>query len=475
MTAPRPRWLVLAGLPALIAAGFVWHGHAAKQEARADWQIGLAAADITPAEPVFLAGYASRDRAHEGVAAPLHAKALALQDADGHRAVILTTDLIGLTAEVAGPVCERITAATGIDRADILLSASHTHTGPMLTLSADPTTKMDASQATRQAAYTRDLQEKLAALAIEALGRCTQPARLSQATGLAAFVMNRREPTADRGVVLGVNPRGPVDRSVPALRITAPDGRLLAVLFQAACHNTTLGGDFYRISGDYAGYAQQMVEEAHPGVTALFTLGCAGDANPHPRGTLEMSEAHGRALGDEIGRLLADPDAWSPVSGPLTTRFAEVDLPLQPPPDGKALAAMKLQPGGSWRGFVASEIERRRAAGESLPTAYRAPFSVWQFSDDLTWIGLSGEVVVDYVTLLESALGGSRLWISAYCHDVYGYLPSARVLREGGYETRGLYAGGIGFFAPEAETVVAGAIARLARDAGRPESLFPPP
>lgn len=474
MTRSR-RWLPLLALPGLAAAGWLWHGHAAKPDREPGWTVGLAAADITPGEPVFLAGYASRDRAHEGVAAPLHAKALALRDAGGRRAVILTTDLIGLTAEVAGPICERIAAATGIGRADILLSASHTHTGPMLTLSAGPTAKMDASQAARQAAYTRDLQEKLAGLAIEALGRCTRPARLSQATGLAAFVMNRREPTADRGVVLGINPRGPVDRSVPALRFAAPDGRLLAVLFQAACHNTTLGGDSYRISGDYAGEAQRLVEERHPGVTALFTLGCAGDANPHPRGSLEMAEAHGRSLGEEVCRLLADPDAWSPVSGPLTTRFAAVDLPLQPPPDGKALAAMKLQPGGGWRGFVASEIERRRAAGEALPAAYRAPFSVWQFGDDLTWVGLSGEVVVDYVTILEGALGGSRLWISAYCHDVYGYLPSARVLREGGYETRGLYAGGIGFFAPEAEPVVAGAIARLARDAGRPESLFPPP
>lgn len=475
MLASRPRALLLAILPAVVGLAFLWHGQAARQASRADWQIGLAATDITPAEPVFLAGYASRDRAHEGVAAPLRAKALALRDADGHRCVILTTDLIGLTAEVADPVCERIVAATGIDRADILISASHTHTGPMLTLSTGPTAKMDEAQAARQVAYTRDLQEKLAALAIDALERCHQPARLSQATGLAAFVMNRREPTADRGIVLGVNPRGPVDRSVPALRIAAPDGRLLAVLFQAACHNTTLGGDFYQITGDYAGHAQRMVEERHPGVTALFTLGCAGDANPHPRGTLALSEAHGQSLGSEVCHLLADSDAWSPVPGPLTTRFAAVDLPLQPAPDGKALAAMKLQPGGSWRGFVASEIERRRAAGETLPATYRAPFSVWQFGDDLTWVALSGEVVVDYVAILEAVLGGSRLWISAYCHDVYGYLPSARVLREGGYETRGLYAGGIGLFAPEAEPVVAGAIARLARDAGRPGSLFPPP
>ncbi|MCB1078096.1 MAG: hypothetical protein KDM64_09750, partial [Verrucomicrobiae bacterium] len=119
------------------------------------------------------------------------------------------------------------------------------------------------------------------------------------------------------------------------------------------------------------------------------------------------------------------------------------------------------------RGFVASEVERRLAAGETIPPNYSAPFAVWQFGSSLTLVGLSGEVVVDYVPRLERELGPTRLWIAAYCNDVYGYLPSARVLREGGYETRGLYAGGIGFFSPEAEDVVAETVRQLAKEAGR--------
>jgi neutral ceramidase len=465
----RPRltgkWGVFCATAAALTT-LLWVANSANDQH--DWLIGLAEADITPTEPVFLAGYANRNRPHDGVTAPLRAKALALKDQKGHRAVILTTDLIGLTAEVAEPVCERIRKATGLDRADILINSSHVHTGPMLTTSSEPTEKMDAAQAARQAAYTAALQEKLAQVATQALESCNRPARLEQATGMVHFVMNRREFTTDRGVILGVNPRGPADRSVPALRITAADGELLGVLFQAACHNTTLGGDFYQITGDYAGYAQKIVEEKHPKAKALFMIGCGGDANPHPRGKLEMSLAHGQELGDEVNRLLSDQKAWKPVTGPLTTRFAHADLPLQPMPEGKALAELKLKPGTSWQGFVAGEIERRRAAGETLPSVYRAPFSVWQFGGDLTLVGLSGEVVVDYVFRLERELGPTRLWIAAYCHDVYGYLPSARVLVEGGYETRGLYAGGIGFFAPEAEDIVAATITRLAKEAGRP-------
>ncbi len=459
---PLPKFCVLTAL----LAGMLWASHAQRPDDETPWRAGIASADITPSEPVFLAGYASRDRPHEGVAAPLHAKALALVDGGGHRAVIVTTDLIGLTAEVAEPVAARIAESAGIERADILLNSSHTHAGPALTLSTDPTTKMDADQAARQAALTRALQDKLVALALEALENVDRPARLDLATGIAPFVMNRREATSERGIILGVNPRGPVDRSVPALRVTdAGDGSLIAVLYQAACHNTTVGGNFYRVTGDFAGYSRTHIEREHPGAVAMFMTGCAGDANPHPRGELSMSEEHGRVLGTEVCRLLDDGDVWKPVKGRLATRFAHADLPLRPAPEGKALTELKL--GGSWRGFVATEIEKRRERGETIPDHYRAPFSVWQFGDDLTLVGLSGEVVVDYVYRLERELGATNLWIAAYCHDVYGYLPSARVLREGGYETRGLYAGGIGFFTPETEDVVTATIRELARDAGR--------
>ena len=82
-------------------------------------------------------------------------------------------------------------------------------------------------------------------------------------------------------------------------------------------------------------------------------------------------------------------------------------------------------------------------------------------------VGLPGEVVVDYVALLEKALGPNRLWLAAYSNDVFGYLPSARVLREGGYETRGLYAGGIGLFDPKAQDVLVAKVRELAKQAGR--------
>ncbi|MCI0379585.1 MAG: hypothetical protein L0215_18410 [Gemmataceae bacterium] len=119
------------------------------------------------------------------------------------------------------------------------------------------------------------------------------------------------------------------------------------------------------------------------------------------------------------------------------------------------------------KSFAAKQSLAVLDRGEKLPAHYSCPLTVWQFGHDLTLVGLSGEVVVDYVTMLEKALGPNQLWIAAYCNDVFGYLPSAKVLSEGGYETRGLYSGGAGWFAPEAEEVIVERLRELARQAGR--------
>src|SRR6516225_8337803 len=97
-----------------------------------EWKVGLARVKITPERPVFLAGYASRNKPFEKVEADLYAKALALEDGDGHRVVLVTSDLIGFPAAVAEPVCQRLGQKTGLKREQILLSSSHTHTGPLL-------------------------------------------------------------------------------------------------------------------------------------------------------------------------------------------------------------------------------------------------------------------------------------------------------------------------------------------------------
>lgn len=438
--------------------------------AHAEWQAGFATANITPQEPLLLSGYASRTEPADVVLDDLHAKAMALEDDDGKRALVITADLIGFRAEFGEPICERITAVTGIPRERILLNASHIHSGPSVMLDKVAHDTVSEAQAAKLIAYTRKFQDQCVKLAQEAIGRL-QPARLSWGGGVVNFPMNRREFTA-RGVILGVNPRGPVDRGVPVLRVETTEGKLVGVLFGAACHNTTFGSKDNQVSGDYAGYAQTHVEKAQPGVQAMFVIGLAGDANPYPnshndpakRSSVEIAKQHGTELGREVLRVL--DTKLKPVNGPLRTAYAMAKLPLQAPP-AKAELETTVAKAGSWQKWVAQKMLADQQRGAASATHFSAPVALWQFGDDLTWVGLSGEVVVDYAALIEKAIGPLNLWLSGYCNDAFGYVPSARVLGEGGYETRGIYSRGVGYFAPTAETVLVEKVKELADKVGR--------
>ena len=430
--------------------------------AEPEWKVGLAQVKITPERPVQMSGYASRTKPFEKVAADLYVKALVLEDRDGHRAVLVTSDLLGFPAEVAEPICERIQKKIGLKREQILLNSAHTHAGPLLSLKAPAKDDPNSGEALRTIEYTRQLQDKVVEVVVKA-NEHLEPADLSWGSGVANFVMNRREFTPN-GIILGVNPRGLADRTVPVLRIDAADGKPLAVLFGAATHNTTLGPDNYQICGDYAGFAQTYVEEKFPKVQAMFMLGCAGDSNPYPRGTMDITRKHGQTLGEEVCRVLKGK--LRPVRGPLQIAFARVELPLQAGLTREELTRLAADKRDA-KSYGAKELLALLDRGEKLPTHYTCPLTVWQFGGDLTLVGLSGEVVVDYVPLLEKALGPNQLWVAGYCNDVFGYLPSARVAAEGGYETRGLYSGGAGFFSPKAEEIVVRKIQELARKAGR--------
>jgi hypothetical protein len=447
-------------LPCLLGSVLLLAGGSARA-AEPSWKVGLAQVKITPQRPVLLSGYASRNKPFEGVAADLYVKALLLQDSKGRRGVVVTSDLLGFPAAVAEPICERIGKKTGLKREQILLTSSHTHSGPQLGLKPPAKGARGAGEVMRTIDYTRTLQDKVVEVVAAAL-KDPKPARLSWGGGVIDFVMNRREFTA-RGVILGVNPRGLADRSVPVLRIEDGEGKPLAVLFGAAAHNTTLGGDNYQVCGDYAGFAQAYIQKRLPGAQAMFVLGCAGDANPYPRGSMDLARKHGEALGKEVCRVL--DGKLRPVTGPLTIAFDRVALPLQKAPSKdelKKLAADRRSP----RTWGAAQMLALLDKGQKPPTHYTCPVTVWQLGD-LTLVGLSGEVVVDYVTRLEEALGPNQLWIAAYCNDVFGYLPSARVLEQGGYETRGLYSGAAGFFDAGAEEALVKKVRELAGKAGR--------
>jgi hypothetical protein len=154
------------------------------------------------------------------------------------------------------------------------------------------------------------------------------------------------------------------------------------------------------------------------------------------------------------------------MNGPLRVASEPVDLPLAPPPPRERLTQLAAGRNG-WEPWYAGQMLKRLEVGQELPKHYRCPIAVWQLGEDLTLVGLPGEVVAEYVPLIQDALGPLNLWIAAYCNDVFGYVPTASTLREGGYETRGMIYGGIGQFLPETQDVLVAKVRELAVKAGR--------
>ena len=305
---------------------------AADAQTDCTWKVGLARVKITPQRPVALLGYGDRTGPFESVAADIYAKAMALEDQRGRRAVLVTADLVGFQAAVVtDEVCRRISEKTGLERRQLLFNASHCHTGPLVSLDPHPRANsvahppLSPDDVRETVAYTQQLRSQLVDVVRDALADL-QPAQLAWGTGQIGFPMNRRLPQ-DVRVVMADNPAGPTDRSVPVMRVQAADGRLLAVLFGCACHNTTLTGRDNVIAGDYAGFAQEMIERDHGKAMALFMSGCGADANPSPRGSMELARQHGEALAREVGRVLAGE--LTTVTGDLVTTLRYVELPLQ--------------------------------------------------------------------------------------------------------------------------------------------------
>lgn len=428
----------------------------------AGYKAGIARVIITPGQPIYLSGYANRKHPSDGVVHDLWAKALAIEDSKGGRVVLVTTDLIGLPRGISEQVGARVEKEHGLDRSRLVLNSSHTHSGPLLMQNLNLMFDLTPDEQQVVEDYSRKLADALVTVVGSAL-KDLSPANLSFGNGQASFAINRREPTP-KGVRIGVNPAGPADPDVPVLKVTAPDGRLRAVLFGYACHNTTLGGDFYRINGDYAGFAQIEIEKAQPGATAMFLMLCGADQNPNPRGKLENAEQHGAALAAEVNRVLRGN--LQAVRGPIRAVYQTVDLGFAP--NRRETFEARLNESNPWR--VRHAKAMLRLYDERRPMQ-RYPYSVQaiRFGGDLTLLALGGEVVVDYALRAKKEYGAKGLIVAGYSNDVMSYIPSLRVLREGGYEAADsmIYYGLPGPYDEEIEEHIFATIHAVMRRAGK--------
>jgi sugar lactone lactonase YvrE len=384
--------------------------------------VGVAAVDVTPDYPVRLSGYGSRREETAVVVQRLSAKALAIGSDEEGPAVLVTVDNMGVPYTIRNEVLRRLAGKTNVVSDRFAISFSHTHCAPMLTGVGANLFSMDIPAEHLKAIdrYTHELTDKIEQVVLAALAD-RKPARLAWGKGEVGFAANRRNFPIKR-----------IDHDLPVLCVTAPDGKVRAIFTSYACHCTTIAFNIFH--SDWAGAAQQDLERDFPGAIALTAIGCGADQNPAPRGTLELAAQHGEELADEARRVLGGK--LTPITGALICRTKQITLPFEPLPTHEQWQTLAESPIASIAYHARKNLERLDR-GETLPTQLPYMVQTWTFGNDLAMVFLPGEVVVDYSLRLKSEFDRTRLWVNAYSNDAPCYIPSERVLEEGGYEGGG--------------------------------------
>ncbi len=426
--------------------------------------LGAAKVDITPDYAIRLSGYGSRRLESEGIEQRIWAKALAFgSDAEG-AAVLITVDNCGVPGEIREEVARRLARKAHLKNERLAISSSHTHSAPCLKGLLPNLFSQDIppEHQTQIDRYTKELTDKLEHVALAALAD-RRPGRLAWSQGKVGFAANRR------------TPGGPVDHDLPIMCVTDPAGKVRAVLANYACHCTTVS--LNRICGDWAGYAQEAIERDNPGAIALVAIGCGADANPSPRNTYENARQHGEAISQEVKRLLARP--LSPLTARISCRTETITLPFDPLPT-RAEWEEKARDKSAPIAYHARRTLAKLDRGETIPTALAYLVQTWNLGEELAMVFLPGEVVVDYALRLKREFDPRRLWVNGYANDVPCYVPSRRILTEGGYEGGGamVYYDRPTRFAPAVEDLIIGAVHNLLPKqflAKAGQTDFPPP
>lgn len=433
----------------------------AQTESYKGWKAGVSRVIITPDEPLWMAGYANRDHPSEGKIVDLWAKALALQDSVGKQVVLVTADLVGIPKTLSDHIRDQLKRKFNLSRSQIAINTSHTHTGPVLTNALVDIYPVDSGQQQKIDEYTNKLGEKIVALVDKAL-HTMQPVKLYANNGVTRFEVNRRN-NVESTLSSQSQLNGPNDYAVPVIKVESMKGELIAVAFGYACHNTVLAG--YKWSGDYAGFAQLDLEKSHPGATALFLQGSGGDQNPLPRRTIQLAQQYGQDLAAAVDRVLGED--MKQLSPHLTTAYSEVELPLNTPPTKKELLKKEAESSGyekRWATHLLNKINK----GESLRTSYPYPVEAWKLGDQ-TVIILGGEVVVEYAIELKRIFG-QNIFVLGYSNDVMSYIPTAKILQEGGYEgaTSQMVYGLPNTWKSNIEAIILQQVLKVAKEAGIP-------
>jgi hypothetical protein len=378
----------------------------------AELRAGTAKIDITPTQPVRLAGYESRKELSQGVHDPLGARALAFEQ-DGKRLIFVSVDSLGFYNDTAEAFRKMILGTCRLKPAELFMCAIHTHSAPTLTLDAE---KGPASNVE----YTKNLQNQLADAVQTSLNRLA-PVQVGIGLGSSPVGVNRREVVLDEAgkskIVLGRNPSAMTDREVQILKLVHPGtDQLAGALFAYATHSTSLGPKNYLVSGDIHGLAEQFLEK-YFGADVIVPgfAGASGNIDPWVRvlpefrttnGWLPEPVLMGTMLGEEVARGIEEIRNVT-TNTTIGSSFATVPLPSKARADAAA------------------------------PASPMAPFNIAVGRlGDVAFVGWGGEVFNEIGKAVKSGSPFRQTFILTHCNGAAGYLPTRPSYSEGGYEVQ---------------------------------------
>ena len=387
------------------------------------YQVGVSRIDITPDYPVRLNGFGNRRRESAGVSQQIYAKSLAIAGtgaAADAPLVLVTLDSLGIRQTMVDEVARRLMTSHQLPAANLVVTFTHSHCTPKVNGASNNIFSEPIPAAHQQHIdrYTKELTDRITQTARQALN-AMKPSHLAWAIGTVTFAKNRR------------SANGPVDHDLPMLVVRDADtSQPRAVYVSYGCHCVTLS--FNQISGDWAGYAAEMIERQFPGAVALVSIGAGSDQNPASGVTgdkVEVAAAQGLQIATEVQRLLAGQ--LKRITGPPRSIRRQIALPLQTPPTREQLVAQSKA--GGAQGYNALTQLQRLDGGQQLIKEVDYRIQTWTFGDSLCMTFLAGEVCVDYANRLKLELNRERFWLNAYSNDFGCYIPSERLLAEGGY------------------------------------------
>ena len=408
--------------PVLIFAYFCCSAGEAKEQPEAKTTLlgGTAKIMITPQTPIPMSGYGGREGPFKGVHDDLFARAIVFSDGE-HRAAIVTAELIGLSHSFWEEFTHLLEKETGIKKEYVLMSAVHTHGGPV-------TTVYNEDSSPEVLAYVEEVKTKLVAVTKDAMKNMVTVS-IGAGKGECKMNVNRRAPDGKGGVALGLNPYAPCDHEVGVIRVDDVAGNNLALLINWPCHGVVLGPRNYLITSDWPGAASKCAEEAlGDNSFAMVTIGASGDINPVYGPHIDFEDNNAYAYGkDAIGEDLANEtlrvmkNIKTTAGGTIRASQRVISLPAK---EGEEIKG--LQPDQKDAGTIAVRLSALKIGNIILT-------------------GVSGEVFNQISVKMRTRSPYANTFMITHCNGSSGYLVTEDaypVAGKGGYEDKSAPRGG---------------------------------